>query len=522
MNTKKLTILFLLNSLFIEGPLASINYRETSDDSYSEEKLDMHDPKDFSETLKYSLEKGLDELQSFESEIDESFVKKTWRHPIKGIQISSANIVQKLKLANPDLIVADYDYRGIFIFDELVKCHNPEVFTIEHSLLKLLSHLESKIFRYKKIETLEIARSILSDAAQGYLAIHNWPFWDKEIEYFELIKKLNNPRLTEEARNIFETLCLPGDRFDKSVTFNKHLQLLKLYNFVSNKPPRIDFETSMDSDDFFKIFAQTQRSEIIDLLNRANQTGFQCRIFYGIPGVGKDSTINQLAALGLASVYRTGSNLVQLLQEQSLNSDRDISKLQIITIEGEITPEENPIAKEFLRACNWIYDESGQLFFKSEMFGNPIPLINTLIVFTTNYLDVPQKFLSEHSDHLLKGFMNVIEFGRFYQKNVEEIAIPNNVRESIEIRMKRMRQQDRVLFETRLGIDPTLWWNSIKEKALSEEEEAKLIRDIDLLKEDLFVPLPNPGEITLSMRKLGGEIRKLINLYIRDLQEKGE
>lgn len=69
MNTKKLTILFLLNSLFIEGPLASIDYRETSDDSYFEEKrLDMHDPKDFSERLKYSLEKGVDELQSFESE----------------------------------------------------------------------------------------------------------------------------------------------------------------------------------------------------------------------------------------------------------------------------------------------------------------------------------------------------------------------------------------------------------------------------------------------------------------------
>ena len=86
-----------------------------------------------------------------------------------------------------------------------------------------------------------------------------------------------------------------------------------------------------------------------------------------------------------------------------------------------------------------------------------------------------------------------------------------------------MGATDRSFIESYLGEDHANWWNNINEKAaIAESEEAVFIRDIELMKEELFSPLSNSDEITLSMRKLGGETRKLVNLYVRELQSKGE
>lgn len=118
--------------------------------------------------------------------------------------------------------------------------------------------------------------------------------------------------------------------------------------------------------------------------------------------------------------------------------------------------------EDFFKADNWSC-ESGLLFFTSGIFKRPIPLLNTLVIFTTKYIDCAQEFLLKYTEHPLKNFMKIIEFRGFDQKNVEEIAIPNFVRDCLESRMKRMSQQDRNLIETRLGISPTNWWNSIKD-----------------------------------------------------------
>ena len=519
MDMKNLTVILLLSSPIIGEGFASSNCFDKatshSEQSYEYEELDIRDSKIFYSRLHKCLLDG--EFEIFEEEIDDAFRETSWKYPFKGIKAPPANIVQGLKRIEPASIVSGYNYNEIFNFNELLA--NPEKFTKDSSSNKLLEIIGHKRLGNIKILNLESARSILRNATKGYIAINNWPFWDMGIEYFGLLKKLKDPDLIQDAESIFKKLCFPGDRFEISVVFNKHFQLLKLYDSILNKP-RVEFGTRLESDAFFKVFAQTQRGEIAELLNKANQNGFQCGIFYGSPGVGKDSTINQLVALNLADVHRTRDSLVQLLQERLLAPDRDLARFQIITIEGELTHEENPMIKDFLKADNWNCDESGQLFFTSGIFKRPIPLLNTLVIFTTNHLDCAQEFLLENPEHLLKNFIKVIEFGRFDRKNVEEITIPNIVRECLENRIKRLSQQDRILFEARLGEDPTNWWNNIK--AGSESEETNLIRDIELMKEELFVPLRTPGEISVSMRKLGGEIRKLINLYIRDLLTKGE
>lgn len=527
MNTKSFTLLLLLNSSIISEGLASSYFdkaKSHSEQSYECEELDVRDPKIFYSRLRECIG-GERKFETFEEEIDDTFRKISWKHPIKGIKASPANIVQGLKRIEPAFIVSDYNYNTIFNFNELLA--NSENFTKDFSFSKLFEIIKCKLCALKpsvsgnkEIPDLEFARSVFRETVLGDIAINNWPFWDKGIEYFGLLKKLNDPKLIQDAENIFKRLCYPGDRFEISVTFNKHLQLLRLYNSILNKP-EIEFETRFEFDDFFKVFAQTQRNEIVELLNKANQNGFQCGIFYGTPGVGKDSTINQLVTLNLSDAHRTRDSLVQLLQERLLSSGRNMNHFQIITIEGELmTREENPMIKEFLKADNWSCDKSGHVFFTSGIFQNPIPLLNTLVIFTTNYNDCAQEFLLKYTEHPLKNFMKIIEFGRFDQKNVEEITIPNFVRDFLENKMKRMSQQDRDLIETRLGVNSTNWWNSIKESG--ECEEVDLIRNIDLMKEDLFIPLPIPGEINVSMRKLGGEIRKLINLYIRDLLTKGE